>query len=605
MNYFSWAPVKQWCWLLIFALFSICSAHAEQAAEAPVISFFEQRDLELSGSLNQSHDGVVAKLGTPQTMFGYKRLTHLFTNPTANVAVLEKRQEAIRELAANEQLLGDVTHLLGRIKEHEHGIDFFLNKDLDPATQHILDTYYYSASLLRSYNDSALALTLRDIFKKFGLFMPVIEHLLFHFAMDYIQQAIAGEKKHEHCHGHKHKHKHKHGHGHGDGHSCMMDHLEPAKGSSIAVQGFFLMLKVGHFGMHAISIYEMVEHVKAQVAVLDYVHSNISAVQQCLEAIGKLSQCIKNNEALVHRAPDLSGLLGQATGELIGLLKSGAFELDDDLGFFSTVGPTLRAHALLKEQIPSFKNVLETVGELDAYATLARLVNQHQESDARMCFVRFKHDEKKPSLVMNGLWNIMLNAQTVTTNNVVLGADDVPALMIVTGPNKAGKSSVLKALGINIILAQSFGIACAQDCEMTLFDALITYITVTDDISCDASLMVAELARADSCLKKIQALEPNKFACALIDDSLFKGTTFQKREKLAYQFVENLGSSGRVCGMVATHTMQLTQLAQHDSQTFFNAYIPTFETVDGKAASTFTLIPGVADPDNVLALVQT
>ncbi|MBY0353115.1 hypothetical protein K2W90_02005 [Candidatus Babeliales bacterium] len=603
MSYVFWAPIKQWCWLLMFVLFSTCSAHAESVTEMPVISFFEQRDLELSGSLNQSHQGVVAKLGIPQTMFGQEFLTRVFTNPTANVNVLEKRQTAIRELVENAHLLSDINNLLGNIKTNQHGIDFFLNKGLDPSTQYILDAYYYSATLLRSYNDSPLALTLRDIFKKFGLFMPVIEHLLFHFAMDYIQQAIAGDKKHGHCHDHKHKHKH--GHGHGDGHSCMMDHLEPAKDSSVLVQGFFMMLKVGHFGMHAISIYEMVEHVKAQVAVLNYVHSNIIAVQQCLETINKLSEYINNNEALAYVRPKLSSLLQQeATSELITLLKSGAFEFDDELGFFSAVGSTLRVHALLKEQVQLFKNVLEAVGELDAYATLARLVMQHQENEARMCFVRFKHDAQKPSLVMNGVWNIMLNAQTVTTNNVVLGAENIPAMMIVTGPNKAGKSSVLKALGINIILAQSFGIACAHDVEMTPFDALITYITVTDDISCDTSLMVAELARADSCLKKIQALEQGKFACALVDDSLFKGTTFQKREELAYQFVENLGSSGRVCGMVATHTMQLTQLAQCDNQMFFNACIPTFKTVDGKVASTFTLMPGIANPDNVLALVQ-
>lgn len=603
MNYHVGLAIKSFCLVLI--LLPVLMISSVCAADDSIITFFEQRDLELSGSLNKSHRGVVAKLGNPQTMFGRDCITHFFTSPTADVSVIEKRQAAIQELFENQELLHHVTHLLKNLKAYQYGVDFFLHKGLDPAAEEILKTYYFSLSMMRSYNDSALALTLRDIFKKFGLFMPVIEHLLFHFAMDYIYQVIAEDKKHDgHCHHHDHKHGHHH-HG-GDGHSCIMDHLEPAEGASTAVKGLFLTLKIGHFGLHAISIYEMVSYVKAQVAVLDYVHDQVIAVQQCLATVEKLSSLVQRNEVLASVLPDMSALLKEhkIMPELSALFASGAFELDDELGFFSTVGPTLRAYSLLRDQRDSFKNIWQAVGQLDAYATLAQVMCQHQHGDARMSFVRFKKDATTPSLVMKGLWNIMLNPDMVTTNDVELGANNAPAIMVVTGPNKAGKSSTLKALGLNVILAQSFGIACACDVEMTPFDALMTYITVTDDITCDTSLMVAELARADSCLKKIQELAPNKFGCILIDDSLFKGTTFHKREELAYQFVEAVGRYGNTCGMVATHTMVLTQLAQVSQQTYFNAYIPTVLALDGNVTSTFTVVPGIANPDDVLALVR-
>ncbi len=577
--------------LLLYAMNACPQSHAP-VAEASIIGFFEQRDLELSGSLNQSHQGVITKLGQPNTIFGQQRLAYHFTHPTADMQELERRQAAIREIYSNTELAASITPLFEVIKKNQSGIEFFLNKTLEPSAQHILDTYYFSASCLQEYNDSELALTLRDIFKKFGLFAPTIEHVLFHFALDYIQQAIAQDKHHKH---HKH-HKHEH-----HGHKCM-GHLEAASDAGSAVKGLFLMLKVGHFCMHAVSIYEMVTHIKSQLAVLNDLYVNIAAVRQCLENMHALAKITKNHAALSSVMPafDQQTTLAQ---ELIDVLNGGNFELDQSLGFFSAVGPTLRAYTLLRQLIPTWQPLLATVGDLDAYVSMAQLIHTHDNQPATFSFVRFKNNNKTPCITMKGAWNIMLNPNTVVTNDITLGSANAPSMMVITGPNKAGKSSILKTLGLNIVLAQSFGIVAAHDAEMSPFDALLTYMTVTDDISSDSSLMVAEMARADACLKTIQNLQPGTFACALIDDSLFKGTTFTKGQELAHQFIKSLGRLPQACGMVATHTALLTQLAQQDSAAFANFYIPTVQTESGKSKSTFTLVPGISNPDHVLEIV--
>ncbi len=646
MNIRFYASTSHWYWLIILMLCTTQPCPA-QAPNPSIIGFFEQRDLELAGSLNESNKGVIAKIDHTKTIFGKARLAAHLSNPIANLAVLEKRQAAIRAIADNPELATQLAQVLGDIKAHQSSIAFF-GTPLDPTAQKSLNAYFYSSQYFKEYNTSTSALTGRDILKKILLLHPAVEHLLIEgvFAMinnknqaskEKIKKAIEDLQKFKHdvihcanespavmqsinaklpglipatCHAGHHHHGHNHhhhGHSHNhndDNHRCLNCLLEPSEDASQFLKNLHRCFSVCHIAFTFANLPATYDLVTTQLAVLNEVYTHILGMQHCFEAITKLQELAKQHAAISEILPVLLvERTDPANEELMELLNDDdEFQPDEQLGFFSSVGPTLRAYSLLRQLTPDYAPLFEAIGDLDAYASMAHLMTAHQDKSAKFCFARFKNGADKPYIAMRGMWNCMLDADTVVTNTVTLGPDG-NNMIIITGPNKAGKSSIIKAFGLNIVLAQSFGIAAADDVEMALVDALLTYMTVTDDITNDTSLMVAEMARADMCLKIIVSLKPGQFACALVDDSLFKGTTFQKGQELAYQFVQSLGSFNNCCGLVATHTQLLTQLATQNSSIFANMYIPTVN-VAGTIASTFTLQPGCANPDDVLAIVR-
>ena len=203
---------------------------------------------------------------------------------------------------------------------------------------------------------------------------------------------------------------------------------------------------------------------------------------------------------------------------------------------------------------------------------------------------------------MKGLWNIALDHHKAIANDFELSMNNAMHA-ILTGPNKSGKSSMLKAIGLNILLAQTYGIAAAQSMEMTLFSKLISHITVLDDISKDTSMMVAEIMRVERCMQLLNQLDDNEYACVLVDDSLFKGTSFQKGQELGFEFIKGLGDIPGCSSLTATHMPLLTTLATQGN--FKNYCIDIAVTQNGKSVSTFTLKEGIANPELVFDIVQS
>src|SRR5262249_48285034 len=139
--------------------------------------------------------------------------------------------------------------------------------------------------------------------------------------------------------------------------------------------------------------------------------------------------------------------------ELLEFVSSTSFDPESSLGILSRVGPTLNQYKRIKQQHQLLKSVMHHVGDVDALVTIAHWCTNADCNQARFCFANYIQTDS-PLLVMRGLWNIGLDSNTVVKNDVQLGTATCPKKIVITGPNKAGKSSILKAVGLNIILAQ-------------------------------------------------------------------------------------------------------------------------------------------------------
>ena len=170
-------------------------------------------------------------------------------------------------------------------------------------------------------------------------------------------------------------------------------------------------------------------------------------------------------------------------------------------------------------------------------------------------------------------------------------------IAIVTGANMAGKSTFLRTIGVNLILAQSGNVVCSRYFvfqPMTLFTSMRT----TDSLSKDTSYFHAELLRLQQ-LVNIAQQEDKVF---IILDEMLKGTNSMDKLNGSLAFLKRI-LSYPISGLVATHDLALGELADDFPEHFFNV---CFEIVHSGSQITYDykLHPGISSNMNASILLK-
>ncbi|MDB5018941.1 MAG: mismatch repair protein MutS domain protein [Pedobacter sp.] len=136
-----------------------------------------------------------------------------------------------------------------------------------------------------------------------------------------------------------------------------------------------------------------------------------------------------------------------------------------------------------------------------------------------------------------------------------------PTVDIVTGSNMAGKSTFLRTVGINMVLAYAGSVVCADQLLLSV-SSVVTYMRIKDSLNDQTSTFKAELNRLKMILDTI-ATVPNSFV--LIDEML-RGTNSKDKYAGSKVFIEKLVSE-HVPTLFATHDLQLSEMAEeHPAQ---------------------------------------
>mgnify|MGYP000121164999 FL=1 len=170
-------------------------------------------------------------------------------------------------------------------------------------------------------------------------------------------------------------------------------------------------------------------------------------------------------------------------------------------------------------------------------------------------------------------------------------------IAIVTGANMAGKSTFLRTIGVNLILAQSGNVVWSRYFAfqpMTLFTSMRT----TDSLSKDTSYFHAELLRLQQ-LVNIAQQEDKVF---IILDEMLKGTNSVDKLNGSLAFLKRI-LSYPISGLVATHDLALGELADDFPEHFFNV---CFEIVHSGSQITYDykLHPGISSNMNASILLK-
>ena len=169
-------------------------------------------------------------------------------------------------------------------------------------------------------------------------------------------------------------------------------------------------------------------------------------------------------------------------------------------------------------------------------------------------------------------------------------------ILIVTGPNMAGKSTFLKTVGVAAVLAFAGAPVCAGRISLRPF-RLRTSMKISDSLDKSLSLFYAELLRLKMVLDAVSGGAPVVFLL----DEILKGTNALDRQKGALALLRQL--AGRSTGVVATHDLELTKLDESFPGRIANAHFDG--TVEGdRLRFDFKLRGGPCLSFNALVLMR-
>jgi hypothetical protein len=314
-----------------------------------------------------------------------------------------------------------------------------------------------------------------------------------------------------------------------------------------------------------------------------------------INELKKLSSLLNKNKELLTYLPTLQPLANlnnpakhsAQLNKLLGMLDTNTFK--GEASFFSITGRVLAAYELMKQVKDEFAPVFAAAGELDMYVALAKLYNDHENKNARYCMVDFVENSQTPIIKAHNFWNPFINADTVVINDVSFDASCPNSIL--TGANTGGKSTVIKAIMLNVLMAQTFGIAPSRSLTMTPFAKLNCFMNISDDIATGASLFKSEVIRAKKLLDMVQGLQPNELSFVIIDE-VFTGTSPKEGEEAALQFTKKLGAYKNNISIIATHYPKMTDLETETNGNYRNLHVEILRNEDGSLNRTFKLKHG-------------
>ncbi|MEC8473150.1 MAG: MutS family DNA mismatch repair protein [Planctomycetota bacterium] len=198
----------------------------------------------------------------------------------------------------------------------------------------------------------------------------------------------------------------------------------------------------------------------------------------------------------------------------------------------------------------------------------------------------------------------LLSDQDRVCNDVTLGPQG--SVLLVTGSNMSGKSTMMRSVGLNVSLAGIGAPVCAQSFELPTVE-LVTSIRVSDDVSQGVSFYMAELQRLKSVVDHARELsKKDDRLCIFLLDEILQGTNSRERQIAVVQVLQHLMNFGAI-GAISTHDLELADEPDLMSVAEVVHFRETIRPdAEGKERMTFDyqMRKGVSPTTNALRLLQ-
>jgi len=345
----------------------------------------------------------------------------------------------------------------------------------------------------------------------------------------------------------------------------------------------------------------------AEIAVAYFlkkpIHRAIAAVESAYEDLKNLALLLKQIETQRFDAPMLRGLVQRLSSHT--LAASATFsKLATLVNFVEARRNPILAPLLLLLMYPlqaalaverwrgahgdAVRAWLDVLGEFEALVSLARYAYEHPQDP----FPEFI--EGDAAFKAADLGHPLIPAALRVCNDVdISGATRV---LLVSGSNMSGKSTLLRTVGINTVLAMAGAPVCAKRLQLTPAQVGAS-IRINDSLQEGSSRFYAEITRLR------QLMEPTALPLLFLLDELLQGTNSADRRSGAQGVIRALIGRGAI-GLVSTHDLALTDIPGLGLGALQNVHFQD-ELLDGKLSFDFRLRAGVVTKSNGIELMRS
>lgn len=232
---------------------------------------------------------------------------------------------------------------------------------------------------------------------------------------------------------------------------------------------------------------------------------------------------------------------------------------------------------------------LETVGKLDALCSLGTFAYNHPQ------YTYPELTEKPFCFLATQMGHPLMPASQCVKNDATIPSR--PFFLIITGANMAGKSTYLRTIGVNYLLACIGTPVCCEKLKLHP-NQLITSLRTSDSLSDNESYFFAELKR----LKRIIDLLNQEQQLFIILDEILKGTNSMDKQKGSFDLIRQFMQL-KANGIIATHDLLLGSLIKQFPEEIRN-YCFEADIKDNELTFSYKLREGVAQNMNACFLMK-
>jgi len=222
---------------------------------------------------------------------------------------------------------------------------------------------------------------------------------------------------------------------------------------------------------------------------------------------------------------------------------------------------------IVRGYIDRIQKIAKVIAEIDVLQSLATVAEENN-------YVRpILTDERNIHIIDNRhpVVEKVLETEFVPNDTIM---DENTNILVITGPNMAGKSTYMRELVITVIMAQMGSFVPAKECILPVFDKIFTRIGASDDLVSGDSTFMVEMKEANAALSN--ATENS----LIIFDELGRGTATYDGLSLAQSIIEYIHNNIKCKTLFSTHYHELTKLESHFKR-LKNVHVSAIEE-DGK-----------------------
>ncbi len=231
------------------------------------------------------------------------------------------------------------------------------------------------------------------------------------------------------------------------------------------------------------------------------------------------------------------------------------------------------------------KNIYEYVGTIDALIGIASFRDSLEYYSKPN--LKISNNRESNLIEFKEIYHPLIE-DPVTNSLKVKGG------VLITGSNASGKSTFIKSIAINQILAQSIFTTCAREYNSSIFN-IYTSMALKDDVLNNESYYIVEIKSLKRIIEKSRDIVP----CLCFVDEILRGTNTIERIASSSEVLKHLNKSNCIC-FAATHDIELTYLLEGE----FENYHFEEEITDNDIMFDYKLNPGRAKSRNAIKLLS-